>query len=113
MEESLDLHLSIEAEDAASASRQAQALERLLLEECPSVSVHRTRINQERMDGGAMLAVALASPVLVEFVKTLRAFLLRHKTAKIVVKHGRTSFTVEGGSELQVNALLNFLRDKK
>ena len=64
--EQTDLHLTIEGEDAGSASRQAQTLERLLLEQCPAARTRRIRTDAETMDGGATLAVALASPVLVE-----------------------------------------------
>src|SRR5215467_4965935 len=90
-----DLHLTIEGEDAGSASRQVQTLERLLLEQCPAARTHRIRTNAETMDGGATLAVVLASPVLVELVKTLRAFLLQRRSAKISVKKGQSSFTIE------------------
>jgi hypothetical protein len=55
MGEESDLHLTVEAEDAGSASRHAQLLERLLLEECPTVLVRRIRTDTERMDGGATL----------------------------------------------------------
>lgn len=108
-----DLHLTIQAEDAGSASRQAQMLERLLLDECPMAQVRRTRTDPERMDGGATLAIALASPVLVELVKAVKAFLIQRRSAKIVVKKGQKLLSVEGGSDLQMNALLAFLRDGK
>jgi hypothetical protein len=62
MEGEYELHLTVEAEDAGSASRHAQLLERLLLEECPAVQIRRIRTDNEKMDGGATLALALASP---------------------------------------------------
>ena len=111
--EQTDLHLTIEGEDAGSASRQTQTLERLLLEQCPAARVRRIRTEVERMDGGATLAVALASPVLVELVRAVRAFLLQRRSAKISVKKGQSSFTIEGASEQQMNALLEFLRSAK
>ena len=111
--EQTDLHLTIEGEDAGSASRQAQTLERLLLEQCPAARTRRIRTDAETMDGGATLAVALASPVLVELVRAVRAFLLQRRSAKISVKKGQSSFTIEGASEQQMNALLDFLRSAK
>src|SRR5271166_2876179 len=105
-----DLQLTVEAEDAGSASRQAQMLERLLLEECPTLQVHRSRTDTERMDGGATLALVLASPVLVELIRAIRAFLIQRRSSKIVVKRGTSSFTIEGASDRQMNALLDFLR---
>jgi hypothetical protein len=113
MGEEADLHLTVEAEDAGSASRQAQALERLLLEDCPAAQIRRIRTNPEQMDGGATLALALASPVLVEVVKAIRAFLIQRRSAKIVVKRGPRSFQLEGASDHQVKALLEFLREEK
>jgi hypothetical protein len=111
--EQTDLHLTIEGEDAGSASRQAQMLERLLLEQCPAARTRRIKTDAETMDGGATLAVALASPVLVELVRAVRAFLLQRRSAKISVKKGQSSFTIEGASEQQMNALLDFLRSAK
>jgi hypothetical protein len=113
MEEETELHFTVEAEDAGAASRQAQMLERLLLEECPSVEIHRIRTETENMDGGATLALALASPVLVELVKAVHAFLMQRRSSKIVVKKGTSSFTIEGASDRQINALLDFLRAHK
>ena len=111
--EQTDLHLTIEGEDAGSASRQAQTLERLLLEQCPAARTRRIRTDAETMDGGATLAVALASPVLVELVRAVRAYMLQRRSAKISVKKGQSSFTIEGASEQQMNALLDFLRSAK
>jgi hypothetical protein len=111
--EQTDLHLTIEGEDAGSASRQTQTLERLLLEQCPLARIRRIRTDAEKMDGGATLAIVLASPVLVELVKTVRAFLLQRRAAKISVKKGQNSFTIEGASEQQMTALLDFLRSEK
>lgn len=111
--EPTDLHLTIEGEDAGSASRQAQTLERLLLEQCPAARTRRIRTDAETMDGGATLAVALASPVLVELVRAVRAYMLQRRSAKISVKKGQSSFTIEGASEQQMNALLDFLRSAK
>lgn len=108
-----DLQLTIEGEDAGSASRQAQTLERLLLEQCPAARTRRIRTDAETMDGGATLAVALASPVLVELVRAVRAYMLQRRSAKISVKKGQSSFTIEGASEQQMNALLDFLRSAK
>jgi hypothetical protein len=113
MNEEAELHLTVEAEDAGSASRQAQVLERLLLEQCPSAKVHRIRSDRESMDGGATLALALASPVLVELVKTLGAFFMQRHTSKIIVKRGGSSVTIEGASNEQMNDLLRFLNKEK
>jgi hypothetical protein len=113
MGEQAEVHLTIEAEDAGSASRQVQALERLLLEECPAVQIRRVRTDTENMDGGATLALALASPVLVELVKAVRAFLIQRRSAKIVVKRGTSSFTIEGASDQQMNELLDFIHRQK
>ncbi len=113
MGEETNFHFTVEAEDAGSASRQAQMLERLLLEECPSVHIHRVRTETENMDGGATLALALASPVFVEVVKAVRAFLIQRRSSKIVVKRGTSSFTIDGASDREVNALLDFLRSGK
>ena len=60
----MKLQIAVEAGDPATASRQAQALERLLLEEGPPATIERVRTNDETLDGGATLAVILASPVL-------------------------------------------------
>ena len=113
MGEETELYLTVETEDAGSASRQAQMLERILLEECPTAKIHRIRTDLDKMDGGATLALALASPVLVEVVKALRSFLIQRRSAKIVVRKGTHSFHLEGASDQQVNALLAFLREEK
>ncbi len=81
----MELLVKIDAEDAASASRQAQALERILLERNVPAEVDRIRSDQSRMDGGSMLAIAFASPVLLELAKALRMFLQRYHSAEISV----------------------------
>jgi hypothetical protein len=111
--EETDFHLTVEAEDAGSASRQAQMLERILLEECPSTRIRRVRSDTETMDGGATLALALASPVLVEVVKAIKAFLLQRQSSKIIITKGQTSFTVEGPADQHIKELLDFLRAEK
>jgi hypothetical protein len=113
MGEATDLQLTVKAEDAGSASRQAQLLEQLLLEECTGIQIDRIRTDTEYMDGGATLALALASPVLVEVVKAIRAFLIQRGSSKIVVKRGRNSFTIEGASDQQIKALRTFLDAEK
>ena len=114
MGEDISLHLTVEADDAASASRQAQMLEQIILEECPSVQIRRIRSNLETMDGGATLALAvLASPVLVEVVKAVRIFLVQRRSAKVVVKTSKGSFAIESATDQQINALLEFLRAQK
>lgn len=74
----LRLQITVAAEDAAASSRSAQALNRIILEELPDAEVERIRLQSENLDGGATLAVILASPVLLEFARALRVFLQRH-----------------------------------
>jgi hypothetical protein len=84
------LQITLEADDPATASRQAQALHRFLLEEGPLATIERVRTNHETLDGGATLAVILASPVLLELARSLRMFLQRYNASQISItdEHG-------------------------
>lgn len=84
------LNITVQAEDDAAASRQAQALEKLLLEEGPSIKIDRIKASGETLDGGATLAVILASPVLLELARCLRMFLHRYNSSQISIidEHG-------------------------
>jgi hypothetical protein len=84
------LRITVEADDSATASRQAQALQRLLSEVGPPATIERVRTNDETLDGGATLAVILASPVLLELARCLRMFLQRYNSAQVTItdEHG-------------------------
>jgi hypothetical protein len=84
------LHITVRADDVAAASRQAQALEKLLLEEGPSAKIDRIKASDETLDGGATLAVILASPVLLELARCLRMFLQRYNSSHLSItdEHG-------------------------
>jgi hypothetical protein len=86
----MKLQVTVEADDPATASRQSQALQRLLLEEGLSATIERVRTNDETLDGGTTLAVILASPVLLELARCLRMFLQRHNASEITItdEHG-------------------------
>jgi hypothetical protein len=86
----MELQITVEADDSATASRQAQALQRLLLEEGPPANVERIRANDQTLDGGATLAVILASPVLLELARCLRVFLQRYNSSHVTItdEHG-------------------------
>jgi hypothetical protein len=84
------LRITVEAADPATASRHAQALERLLLEEGPTANIERIRTKRGTLDGGATLAVILASPVLLELARSLRMFLQRCNSSQVTItdEHG-------------------------
>jgi hypothetical protein len=96
MSEAIRLCVTVIAEDAATASRRTQALQRILLEEGPPADIERVRTAGETLDGGATLAIILASPVLLELARCLRMFLERYHSSAI-------SITDEGGSVLATN----------
>lgn len=88
MTEPLKLLISVDAEDAGTASRQAQALLRILQEAGPPAQLERIRESSETLDGGATIAVILASPVLLELARALRVFLQRHNGSSISISGG-------------------------
>lgn len=94
----LKLQITVEGDDIAAASRQAQALQRILLEEGLPADVERVRakLNRDNLDGGATLAVILASPVLLELARCLRMFLQRYNSSQV-------SITDEDGSVIAKN----------
>src|SRR4051794_33589284 len=92
------LALEVMAEDVRATSLQAQELERMLLDELPRAEVTRVRTAAETLDGGATLAVVLASPVLVELGRVVRAFLTRNTSAEITIKDANGSMVVKGVS---------------
>ncbi len=83
--ETLRVRIAVVSESVAASSRQAQALERLIQQEVPRSEVERIRDSTETLDGGATLAVALASPVLLELARALRVFLQRHNSSRISI----------------------------
>jgi hypothetical protein len=87
----MNLEITVVADDAAMASRQAQALQRIILEEGPpTAKVERVRTKHDTLDGGATLAVILASPVLLELARCLNKFLQRHNSSQVIItdEHG-------------------------
>jgi len=99
------LHLTIDAGDAATASRQAQALERIILEEGPAATIERIRTRQDTLDGGATLAVILASPVLLELARCLHMFLQRYNSSQVTITDERGSLVARNVSASTVMAL--------
>jgi hypothetical protein len=82
-------YVTVEAGNAAEASRLAQALEKILLEDGPAADIERVRASAETLDGGTTLAIALASPVLLELARSLQVFLQRYKSSQITVSDAR------------------------
>jgi hypothetical protein len=106
MSKAIKLCVTVLADDAATASRQAQALERLLLEEGPPADIVRIRADQQTLDGGATLAVILASPVLLELGRCLRMFLERYHSSQISISDEHGSVIAKGVSAGTVASLI-------
>jgi hypothetical protein len=102
----LKLKITVVAEDTAASSRSAQALNRIILEELPDAEVERIRLQSENLDGGATLAVILASPVLLELARALRVFLQRHNSSRISIADERGSLSVANVSAHTVDELV-------
>jgi hypothetical protein len=100
------LQITVTAEDAAASSRSAQALNRIILEELPGAEVERIRLQSENLDGGATLAVILASPVLLELARALRVFLQRHNSSRISITDEHGSLSVANVSAHTVDELV-------
>jgi hypothetical protein len=100
----LKFQITVEAEGVGTASRQAQALQRILLEEGPPADIERIRSGRESLDGGATLAVILASPVLLELARALRMFLQRYHSSQV-------SITDEHGSIVAKNVSADTVSD--
>jgi hypothetical protein len=99
--------VTVRAEDAATASRRIQALQRILLEEGPPADIERVRTSDETLDGGATLAIVLASPVLLELARCLRMFLERYHSSAISIADERGSIIADNVSAATVSDLIN------
>jgi hypothetical protein len=109
----LKLHITVEVDDVAAASRQAQALQRILLEEGPPADVERVRLNRDNLDGGATLAVILASPVLLELARCLRMFLERYKSSQVSITDENGSVLAKNVSAATVSELIRKWSEKR
>jgi hypothetical protein len=98
--------ITVEAENSGAASRQGQALQRILLEEGLPVTVERIRTDDTRLDGGATLAVMLASPVLLELARCLRVFLQRYNSSQISITDEHGSIVAKDVSASTVDELV-------
>lgn len=106
MSDTLELRLTLRAEDVGTSTRQAQALERLLLEKGPPAEIRRVRTDQTTMDGGATLAVILASPVLLALAQSLRAFLERYRSSEIIITDPKGTVVTKNVSAHNVSELI-------
>lgn len=86
----VQFHVTLASETVASASRQSQALERILQEHSLGAEIRRVKTSHSHMDGGATLAIILASPVLIAFARALQIFLQRHNSSSITIKRDGT-----------------------
>jgi hypothetical protein len=109
----LKLQITVEVDDVAVASRQAQALQRILLEEGLPAGVERVRLNRANLDGGATLAVILASPVLVELARCLRVFLERYSSSQVSITDDSGSVLAKNVSAATVSELIRKWSDKR
>jgi hypothetical protein len=103
---SLRLQITVAAGDAAASSRSAQDLNRIILEELPDAEVERIRCRNGNLDGGATLAVVLASPVLLELARALRVFLQRYNSSSISITDEHGSLSAENVSAHSVDELV-------
>jgi hypothetical protein len=109
MSDAIKLCVTVLADDAATASLRAQALERLLLEEGPPADIERIKADQQTLDGGATLAVILASPVLLELARCLRMFLERYHSSQISITDAHGSVVANSvSSETVANVIRNW-----
>jgi len=106
MNEALKIQITVEADNVGTSSRQAQALHRILLDEGLPAVIERIRLGHETLDGGATLAVVLASPVLFELARTLRIFLQRYHSSRIRITDEHGSVIVEEVSEATIAKVL-------
>lgn len=102
----MKLLITVVANDAATSTRQAQALQRLLQEEGPQANIERIRTNDETLDGGATLELLLASSVLLELARCLRMFLLRYKTSEVIITDEHGSVTARNVSAATVDKVI-------
>lgn len=80
-----EYRIKVQSDEAGVASRQAQSLERTLRELELDADVRRVKEDQTTMDGGAVIAVVLASPVLLELAHALRVFVERYHSSSITI----------------------------
>jgi hypothetical protein len=105
MNELTKLRIRVEAESAGLASRQAQALEMIVQEEAPAAQIDRVRETGDTLDGGATLAVALASPVLIELARALRMFLQRYHSSAITISDASGSIIAKNVSSATIDSI--------
>ena len=106
MNELTELRITVEAESAGLASRQAQALEKIVQEEAPAAQIDRMREAGDTLDGGATLALVLASPVLVELFRALRMFLQRYHSSAITISDAGGSLIARNVSAATIDSIV-------
>jgi cobalamin biosynthesis protein CbiG len=109
----MNLQIMVAAGDAAASSRQAQALQRIILEREPTAGVERIRTDHETLDGGATLAVVLASPLLLELARCLRLFLQRYNSSQISITDEHGSIVAKNVSATTVDRLTREWSDRR
>ena len=90
--------------EAVSAGQAAASLRRTLQDETSGIEARLFRTDEEAMDLGAALQVALAAPAILELAKGISAWLARMQSSKVTITRPDGTIVVENvGARQAVN----------